>query len=71
MSRSEVPPGLAERLAVLRASYVPERDAEARERLARERPPRAESFEVAVSRRLRELRALCELTRHLHRRRDR
>ena len=59
--------GVAGRLAELRARYVPERDADARERLARERPVTKESFEVAVQRRLRELRALCELARHLRR----
>jgi hypothetical protein len=39
---------------------------EARERMT---PPPAvdEPFERAVARRLEELRALCELTRHLHR----
>ncbi len=55
------------RLARLRELAVVERDQEARERLARERPPRREMFEQAVSRRLRELRALCELSSHLQR----
>jgi hypothetical protein len=57
------PAAVAERLARLRASWRPMTAAEARARLV---APRAESFEVAVARRLRELRALIELTAHLH-----
>lgn len=63
----EPPPGVAGRLARLRMLYVPETDAAARARLSRERPPVNEPFEVAVARRLRELRALCELADYLHR----
>jgi hypothetical protein len=44
---------------------VPERDADARARLTRERPANRPSFEVAVAARLRELRALCDLADHL------
>jgi hypothetical protein len=62
------PPGVSERLAALRALHVPERDGEARARLMRDRPPPSPPrFEVAVAARLRELRALCDLARHLHR----
>ncbi len=57
---------VAARLRELRRLYVPEGIAAARERLARERPPAAEPFTVAVARSLAELRALCELARHLH-----
>jgi hypothetical protein len=53
-------------LARLREVARLERDDEARARLARERPRRDEAFEQAVARRLRELRALCEVARHLH-----
>ena len=62
-----LPGGLADRLRVLRSLYVPERDEEARRRLARERPRIWESFDVAAAGRLRELRALCDLANHLHR----
>jgi hypothetical protein len=60
------PPGVAARLATLRDLYVAERDADARARLARERPrPPDEPFAILVHRRLRELRALCDLAAHL------
>jgi hypothetical protein len=55
------------RLAELRRLYSPERLEDARQRLAAERPRRSEPFEVAVARSLEELRALCELTKYLHR----
>lgn len=55
------------RLNLLRGLYVPEGDAEARVRLARERPAMKLSFESAVAARLRELRGLCALADHLHR----
>ena len=56
------------RMAALRASYVPETVAAAAERLAREGPlAREEPFEVAVARRLQELRSLLELAAYLHR----
>jgi hypothetical protein len=55
------------RLAVLRQACVTERDADARARLARERPRSQQPFEVAVERRLRELHALCTLAGCLHR----
>ena len=58
---------VAARLAELRACYVPERVEQARERLAREAMQQAPPFERAVARSLKELRALCELARHLHR----
>lgn len=65
MARDLDPRTVAARLANLRARYVPESVAEAAERLARERPPSADSFDVRVGRNLAELRALCELTSYL------
>jgi hypothetical protein len=62
----QVPAGAAQRLEVLRRLYVPEPDTDARERLARERPFESLPFDVAVGARLRELRALCELSNYLH-----
>lgn len=62
------PPGVADRLAALSALYVPEQDSAARARLERERPGVTEPFATAVARRLRELRALCEMAEYLHRR---
>jgi hypothetical protein len=59
------PEDVAARLAELRARYVPETVEEARLRLERERPNEEEPFEQAVARRLRELRAICELVRHV------
>ncbi len=64
---SDPPPGVAARLEVLRASYVPETVAAAAARLARERPAKSQPFEVAVARRLQELRSLLELAAYLHR----
>jgi hypothetical protein len=62
------PSGVAERLERLRVLYVPERDAEARQRFA-DRPRAATTpFAPAVARRLAELRALCDLASHLGRR---
>jgi len=61
------PPGVAERLALLRELCVPEHDSDARHRLAVESPTTAEPFPSAVARRLNELRALCDLARHLRR----
>ena len=55
-----------ERLATLRKICVLESVHEGRTRLAAERPVVAETFDKAVERRLRELRALMELTRNLH-----
>jgi hypothetical protein len=66
MTRALDPARVAERLQQLRALYRPMRAEEARRRLE-ELPPRNEPFAVAVARRLRELRALCELTRTLRR----
>jgi hypothetical protein len=62
------PPGAGARLERLRALHVPERDADARRRLASERPRRSEPLAVAAARRLRELSALHDLAVHLHRR---
>ncbi|MEO8551424.1 MAG: hypothetical protein ABI678_15710 [Kofleriaceae bacterium] len=57
------------RLAALRAMYVPETIAEARHRLAGERPPfTRELTSASVDRALRELRALLELSSALHHR---
>lgn len=50
----------------LRESYVAMDEGEARRRLAPV-PARDEAFPIAVARRLRELRALCEMSRVLHR----
>jgi hypothetical protein len=61
------PTEVARRLSVLRRISVTERDEEARARLARERPTSSQPFELTVHRRLRELRALCELASVLHR----
>jgi hypothetical protein len=68
MRRELDPQAVARRLDALRALYVPETVDEARDRLERERPPNTESFAEAVERRLGELRALDELTRHVQRR---
>ena len=63
----EPPPGVAARMAALRGSYVPETVAAGAERLAREGPaPKEQPFEVAVARRLQELRSLLELAAYLH-----
>lgn len=59
------PEDVSARLAKLRALYVPESIEEARERLERERPERQETFDQAVARRLRELRAVCDLVHHV------
>jgi len=59
------PEDVAARLAKLRALYVPESVEEARVRLEAERPRPAETFDEAVARRLCELRAICELVRHV------
>jgi hypothetical protein len=61
------PEAVAPRLAELGRLYVPETLEQARERAI----PRhvSEPFEAAVARRLTELRALDELTRHLRRKR--
>jgi len=67
-SSSAPPPGVAERLERLRSLCVPERDLAARQRLAADRPAAVEPFATAVARRLRELRALCDLATHLGRR---
>lgn len=70
---SEVPPvdarfvqEVEKRLATLRKICVLESVDEGRTRLAAERPVVAETFDKAVDRRLRELRALMDLTRNLH-----
>jgi hypothetical protein len=60
------PSGVALRMERLRVLCVPERDAEARRRLADR--PRTTPFAAAVARRLAELRALCDLALHLRRR---
>lgn len=65
-TRGAVPAGISDRLRDLRALVRAESDLEARRRLAKERPPTARPFAVGAAARLRELRALCELARHLH-----
>ena len=67
-SADQIPPGVEARLARLRTLCLAESDADARRRLARERPSSRESFATAAVRRLEELRALCDLANHLHRR---
>jgi hypothetical protein len=54
------------RLETLRKICPLESVSEGRARLAAERPVAQESFDLAVERRLRELRSLVELTRALH-----
>lgn len=54
------------RLETLRKICPLESVSEGRARLAAERPVVHESFDLAVERRLRELRALVELTKALH-----
>jgi hypothetical protein len=62
------PRAVAARLADLRVCHRPETVEEAAARLAAEVPaPAAAPFHEAVAARLAELRALCELARHLHR----
>ncbi|CAN5866298.1 hypothetical protein BH11MYX3_BH11MYX3_27910 [soil metagenome] len=64
--RDELDPvAVAQRLAAVRAYYVPESVADAADRLARERPPSTETFELSVARNLEELRALCDLVDYL------
>lgn len=60
------PIAVARRLDWLREHFVAETVEEARARFERERPPRAETFEEGVARRLAELRELDELTQTLH-----
>lgn len=57
---------VAERLEQLRTLYEPEGESAARKRMTP--PRRCETLEEGASRRLRELRAMMELTRVLHRR---
>ena len=66
MSRSLSSEAVAARLARLRATYVPEHVNDARQRFA----PKAanlQHFARDVALRLKDLRALCELSDHLHR----
>lgn len=56
-----------QRLNRLRALAIVESDSQARERLAAERPPARPLTPATVAARLRELRALYDLTDHLHR----
>jgi hypothetical protein len=65
MRRELSPELVSARLATLRELYVPETLEEARARAAPVRAP--ESLEQGAARRLDELRALIDLTRHLHR----
>lgn len=59
------PIAVAARLAILRALYVPETVADARRRLAKERPADDTPFAEKVARRLDELRALDDFARYL------
>ena len=63
--RRDAAADVAANLAQLRAAYRAETIAEARARLARERPRIEESFDRRVGRALDELRALNELARYL------
>jgi hypothetical protein len=64
--KSELEPDVvARRLAALATLYVPETVAEGRERLRRDASS-SDVLAVLVARRLDELRALDDLTRHLH-----
>jgi hypothetical protein len=63
------PPGVATRLAALRGLCQTETEAEARARFASERPVSGEPFARAVAGRLNDLRQLCALAEHLHKRR--
>ncbi len=65
MTRDLSPRAVVERLERLRASYVPMTAEEARHLLTA--PARTETFSEGVARRLAELRALLDLTTHLHR----
>jgi hypothetical protein len=67
MRRELDPKRVALQLAELRACYVPEAVESARVRLALEQPFRHETLEQRAARSLRELRALDELARYLHR----
>jgi hypothetical protein len=62
------PPGVAERMARLRALCIPERDAEARRRLTNRPQATNAPFAAAVARRLAELSSLCDLANYLRRR---
>ncbi len=62
------PDAVAARLAELRSVYVAERVGEAHHRLVCEQPPSAEPLVRRVARSLAELRALCELAKHLRQR---
>lgn len=64
---SEPPPGVGVRLNALRSLCITESVAEGAARLKSARPVNHESFELAVARRLRELRALLDLAGYLHR----
>lgn len=65
--RTELSPAAVRARLAWLADHSPLETADAaRERLAAERP--IEPFPVAVRRRLADLRALCELSAHLHRR---
>jgi hypothetical protein len=66
MSHDLSPTEVSKRLARLRDLYVPETEEQARQRLAPE-ARRDVPFAEAVTKRLAELRALCELTAYLHR----
>jgi hypothetical protein len=65
MSRELAPARVSERLAALRALYVPETLEEARARTTQ--APVPEPLEQGAARRLAELRALLTLTQHLRR----
>lgn len=67
MSRDLTPEAVARRLDELRAAWVPESERSVRRRMERpETGPANEPFEQQVAARLAELRALMELTAHLH-----
>ncbi len=67
MTRELVLAEVTARLAELRAGYVPESVDAGCRRLALDRPRHEQHLVETAARGLAELRALCELTTHLHR----
>jgi hypothetical protein len=66
MSRDLSPAAVAARLSWLRSAYVPMREEDARARMEHTIRPSSRGFAEGAQRRLAELRALCDLTAHLH-----
>jgi hypothetical protein len=66
MSHDLSPEAVAARLRELQAAWIAEDEHSARARLEPSRPRSSNTFDEEVSGRLAELRALLELTAHLH-----